>query len=185
MFARIEGGWTLTVVITAAVVAGACTSNPAPDGWLPDAKNVPANPFGAWIELDIGDSEQERQVSGEFLAVQSDSLFVLNADRYHAYSISEISHARVAWYDSGYSTLALWTGGGSLLSLSHGAFGVISLPLWILVGSLATATQSNSPFAEYVPGESGPESLRMYARFPHGIPPDVDRTLLRGRRPSP
>ena len=168
-------------IILVVAVAG-CASNPAPSGWLPGATDVPIEPYGAWVELGIGSAEPERTVSGELLAVHQDSLFVFVYGNLEAYSITEIRQARVAWYESGASMLMIWTVAGSLASVSHGAFGMITLPLWILGGSLASASQSKSPFVDYDPGKSRPESLRPYARFPQGIPPDIDRSRLRGKR---
>lgn len=168
-------------VMLVVAVAG-CASNPAPSGWLPGAGDVPVEPYGAWIELELGSAEPERTVSGELLAVHPDSLFVFAFGKLEANSITEIRQARVAWYESGSSMLMIWTVAGSLASVSHGAYGVITLPLWILGGSLASASQSKSPFVDYDPGKSRPESLRPYARFPQGIPPDIDRSQLRGKR---
>ena len=168
-------------IILVVAVAG-CASNPAPSGWLPGAGDVPIEPYGAWVEVGLGSAERERTVSGELLAVHPDSLFVFVAGNLEAYSITEIRQARVAWYESGASMLMIWTAAGSLASLSHGAFGVITLPLWILGGSLASASQSRSPFVDYDPAKSRLESLSPYARFPQGIPPDIDRSHLRGKR---
>ncbi len=164
-----------------AVTAAGCASNPAPNGWLPSASEVATEPYGAWIVLQVAASDSSRTAAGELIAVHSDSLFVLSFDGLEAHSVDEIVDARVAWYDSSSSSLVLWTIFGSMSSLSHGAYGIISLPLWIIFGTVATSSQANSPLVDYQPAMSLSRTLSPYARFPQGLPPTLDRSELRGK----
>ncbi len=168
-----------------AVLAAACASNPAPEGWLPPAKFVPADPYGAWVEIEFDSGDLRQSMAGELLAIQSDSVFVHTYGDVHAAPAHGIRSLRVAWYESSAGALMAWTVVGAASSLSHGGFGVLTLPLWILTGSLATAAQSRSPIVEWDPARVRLTALARYARFPQGFPPDLDRSGLRGKEPGP
>ena len=76
--------------------------------------------------------------------------------------------------------------GGALSTASHGVLAGVTFPVWVLGGSLATASQSRKPIVNYDPARSDPRSLSPYARFPQGLPDEVDRGLLTPRRqPQP
>jgi hypothetical protein len=178
---RVELRRSALAAILLAITAAGCASNPAPAGWLPAAGEVVTEPYGAWVVLQVASSDSSRAVAGELIAAHSDSVFVLSFDGLEAHSVDEIVDARVAWYDSGASSLVLWTVAGSLGSLSHGAFGIISLPLWIIIGTVATSLQASSPLVDYQPAMSLPRTISPYARFPQGLPPTVDRSQLSGK----
>ena len=58
--------------------------------------------------------------------------------------------------------------GGALSTASHGVGLIISFPVWILIGSISTATQSYTPIQKF-PVKSWDELIK-YARFPQGLP---------------
>ncbi len=177
----IEFCLSLLASVLLAVTSAGCASNPAPDGWLPAASEVSTEPYGAWIVLQIVSADSGRTVSGELIAAHSDSVFILSSGNLEAHSAGEIVDARVAWYESGSSSLVLWTVAGSLASMSHGAYGIISLPLWIIFGTIATSSQAGSPLVDYQPAMSLPRTLSPYSRFPQGLPPNLNRSQLRGK----
>jgi hypothetical protein len=70
-----------------------------------------------------------------------------------------------------------WTVVGILSSASHGYYGLISAPIWLLCGLLNTAAESKSGFLLF-PGSSWRE-MAKFARFPQGIPKDLDLQTLK------
>jgi hypothetical protein len=122
-------------------------------------------------------------VGGEFIGVGRDSVFVLtDAGQFIGLSMTAIYDARVAYYASQYGNLAVWTALGSVATLSHGYVLSLTLPLWLIIGPLATASQSRAPFV-HVRRAADWEAARGFARFPQGIPDGLDRRVLRPRPP--
>jgi hypothetical protein len=164
--------------LLAAALAGTtlgCAHNPAPPGWLTPAQQAQADPYGAWIVIwRVGGGPAE---TGEFLAAEGDSVFVLSNDGEVRTLLKEsVLRAQIWFYDSQMDALAGWTLLGSLSTGSHGFFLIFSLPVWIVAGPLATRSQSLAPLTQVNRAESWAD-VRMYARFPAGLPANLPRTL--------
>jgi hypothetical protein len=164
------------------ILSPACATNPAPNDWLPGASEVPADPFGAWIRIDYESGSSRQEVAGELLAVEPDTVYVLAGESVVAFPCEAILKARVAWFESGAGILTAWTFLGSLASFSNGYIGGLTLPLWIISGSIATGAQSRAPLVDYRLDQGRPSVLRPYARFPQGLPEGIDRSTLVGKR---
>ncbi len=165
--------------ILAAGLLGGCASNRAPKGWLPEAEQAQIQAFGAWIWVECEIDSSVLEAEGEFIAETEDSVFVLTPDSLVAVATSRIVRVRLYTYDAKQGRLALWTTAGSLSTPSHGFFLILSLPLWVLTGSISTAAQSRLPI-EKLPPQSWHE-LRKFARFPQGLPEQLDRSRLKGK----
>ncbi|NNG15201.1 MAG: hypothetical protein HKM89_01890 [Gemmatimonadales bacterium] len=161
-------------------VTTACSANPAPSGWLGPAPVAVSDPYGAWVQMELTSAGKQVPSGGELIAVALDSVFVLTPDgEFHAVARADVTRAKVAYYDSQYGTLAAWTTFGSLGTLSHGFLLVFSLPVWTIGGWAATAGQSRAPLAEVSEHERSWDDVAMYARFPQGLPDELDRRRLR------
>jgi len=161
-------------ILLALVCAAGCARNPAPAGWLLAPREAAGDPFGGWIVIDR--IAGLPRVTGELLAIGSDSTYVLSADAHvQAVALTEVSRLRLAWYDGQTSLVITWSVFGTLGTASNGLLAAFTFPLWIIVGTAASATQSHAPL---ISGDSL-DWLRLvpYARFPQGLPPDLPRTL--------
>lgn len=162
----------------------ACASDTAPIGWLPAPRAVPGEGFGAWAQVRSQSHPQARvtDTDGELLAVDPDSVFVLVADQVAAVPVASLVNVKLTRFVSGAGGLGAWTFVGVLSTVSHGLVLILTAPLWTLVGSIASASES------FVPQESVRSTevawLRPYARFPQGMPAGLDRASLT-RRPIP
>lgn len=169
-------------VLTLALLAG-CASNPAPRGYLVVAADEVYDARGAWIEVELVGSPGGRSwVEGELLASDGDSLHVLAARSGRvgrgdvlSYSWSQVEDFRARAYDPSTGAYAAITAAGTLSTISHGYYLVLSAPIWMLTGTLMTAAASES--ADFYP-EQGATALAPWARFPQGLPPGVDRRGL-------
>lgn len=158
-----------------------CAATSAPQDWLPRADAAQYEGFGAWIKVNLTkDTITEHKyttVMGELLAVEADSLFILGEDnQLIGISQDEVYKARLTYYNSQFGSLTAWTFIGALSTGSHGIGSIISLPVWVLSGIAATASQSRSPMVNYPPEAWA--MLYKYARFPQGFPPQFDRSQL-------
>jgi hypothetical protein len=122
-----------------------CATSYAPDNWLPETDDVPQNTHGGWIaivtqEINSRSDEEWIQYSGEFIALDDDNVYVL------------------------------WVTLGSLLTISNGAYGVITLPLWLFAGIPTASGESyRDMYIEENPGEVYWDNVNKFSRFPQGV----------------
>lgn len=142
-----------------------CASTHAPQNRLPGAQETPYSSKGAWIYIL---TLNEEKIAGEFLAVQNDTIYVVTDDGIIGQPIKKISKAEITAFKQNHQGLGSWTILGSLLTVSNGYLGVITMPMWLIGGPLATGAQSRKPLHWYP--QEDMDSLKKYARFPQGLP---------------
>ncbi len=165
-----------------AVVAMGCASTTAPSQWLPRPDRAQALAYGGWISVYYAKGRTKLQAHGELLAIHADSLFVLSANSLTAIPTAKTKKATLTAYDANVGPLVAWSVLGTLSTASHGAGLIISAPVWIITGIAATSAQSYAPQLSF-PKKSWNE-FRKYARFPNGLPPNIDRRALRPKNVS-
>jgi hypothetical protein len=158
-----------------------CASSNAPGDWLPSAKEARSNVYGSWMKIGYIIQDNETRSEGEFIAVSGDSVYYLFRDYgrvvFRAVDRAAVTKAQLFVYDSEYGILAEWTGAGVASCLSHGIGLVFSVPVWILGGTLSAVARSHEPIIEINTDEDW-EAARKFARFPMGLPPNLDRDKL-------
>ncbi len=169
------------VVLSCALAALAmgCASTTAPSKWLPRPDQAQALAHGGWISVHYAKGRTKLQAHGELIAIHADSLFVLSANSLTAIPTAKIKKATLTAYGANWGPLAAWTVVGTLSTASHGVGLIISAPVWILTGTIATSEQSYAPQITF-PEKSWNE-FRMYARFPSGLPKGINRRYLRSK----
>jgi hypothetical protein len=148
-----------------------CATTNAPDNWLPEPEASVADPYGGWIDIQ---PRKGRIISGELIAVSSDSVYLADSSMY-ALAKGNILNARVAYYDAG-TELAMGAVLGPFVTLSNGLFLIFTAPMWIIGGPIAASSRSFDPIVDYP--KKPLEDFAKYARFPQGIPPDLDRASI-------
>lgn len=166
---------TAGVMVGMCLLSG-CATHTAPPGWLAPPLEVSAPGYGGWIEVRARNGPGTTHTDGELLAVDRDSVFVLTRAGVASVALGSLDRAKLTAYRSGQGSLAAWTILGVLSTASHGIVLILSAPVWMLVGTGAATAES------FVPQQTvrGPwlDRLRAFARFPQGIPADLDRTTL-------
>lgn len=173
----------LLMILTSFLLSG-CATIHAPPGWLPEnAAQLRTEAFGSWIVVHHSKkAAMDQQTKGELIAVSQDSLFVLNSYALHPIALSNITRARLVEYKPHTGELSGWIFLGALSTISHGFWLAITTPvLWILGGTLAESSRSFDPILDY-PGHSL-SSFRAFARFPQGLPKNINRKLLVPKQP--
>ena len=166
--------WRRWASLTLVAGMAACAQNPAPIGWLSPAVAAQKDPYGAWIVVTTSDTSGE---SGEFLAVDKDSVFVLSLDSIvRAVPRASVREAKVAFYQAQLGSVILWSVLGTLSTVSNGVLLVFTAPTWIIGGTVASASESHAPIRTVARPEDW-ETVRMYARFPMGMPENLPRRL--------
>lgn len=173
-----------------------CATSSAPDLWIPEAENVDEQAFGGWIEITRDKSVYDAPyVFGELLAVEDDSAVVLGVSLsssdsidwtsipepvVHVIPLNSIERARLFWYDSEWGDMALWTTAGILSTASHGFGLILSAPIWLITGSVATRSQSRMPLVTYP--DRPWHAFIPFARFPQGLPSGLNSALIQPKQ---
>ena len=176
--------WILPAV---ASLAAGCAANPAPKDWLPKPVEATHLARGGWIAIRDPMAAKVPSFEGELIAVDENAFHVLTAKGFVSVPRASVHTATLAGYKTGASALAAWTGAGAATTPSHGAYLVFTLPLWLISGGLAAGSESRVSLVEFP--KQPMAAFALYARFPQGLPPDLDPSSL-GRldtapRPTP
>ena len=160
---------SLFAIVLAAVFFGGCAATHEPSNWLPDANDVGTDAYGSWIEV----KTRTGPVNGELIATTLDSVFVADP-LLHGFSTSDVVSARVVLY----SANDLWAAPmfGPILTVSNGWFLAITAPMWIIGGTIAATSRSFDPIVDYP--RTPLKEFRRYARFPLGVPPEIDLSKI-------
>lgn len=160
------------LIISTLFLLSSCAFNRAPDGWLPDAESVPLRYNGAWAELSVASSAN---LYGEFIAATRDTVFILAKDSMVTLPLAAIVSARLVLWRSNSGRFASNTFFGTLSTIGHGIFLIITAPIWLLGGSTVAITESYAPVEyQYQPGSAWWQSMAKYARFPQGLPAGIN-----------
>jgi hypothetical protein len=160
------------LIITAIIVLllGSC-SFPI---YLPSSQNIDVNEFGSYIRITKYSGGYLR---GELIAIDSSNIVVLTAEPREcvildrsdmkSFSLRYAAGKNYGW------TIPLY----SLATISHGWFLILTFPA-NLITTLSVTASGRKAFV-YTEREIPPESLTMFARFPQGIPSEIDIASIR------
>lgn len=162
----------VSIMMIILLLAASCS---IPRG-LPAPRDLPHETKGAAVYVKLNDGSVFR---GELIAADIDTLFVLPADnRYSSYrtgkGLVEIPWNSVNNYRLYYARGKSLSGVASvysLMTISHGWFSVLTMPVNLTVTILAHYSSINEHVLrkhDITPGE-----LSLFARFPQGIPYNV------------
>lgn len=163
-------------------VLASCYVSPAPPGWSAKPEDAHRDAFGSWIRVHAT-AAAAPIAEGELVAIDGDSLHVLTEQRFESFSRDSVCCVELVAYRMDISQLQLWGLLGTLSTASHGFVLLLTAPIWAIASTAAVAAASNAPRIR----STDATILRLYARFPQGLPPGVDRTALvmKARPPAP
>ena len=146
-------------------LACACPSIPIPDPHLPSAEDLGRQPTGSWIAVTAGPI-----TVGELVAIDRGAFYVKpeGADIV-AIPVSQVTDARlVAWHGSP-GKIDAWGLAGTASTASHGAFLILTAPVWLITTISSDIAHRHEPIFDYP--DRPLDEIRRYARFPQGLPP--------------
>ena len=158
-----------------------CATVDMPDH-LPEATEVTSTAYGGWTVITTPGKDKHQ---GELIALEHDTLFIMEQGALTLIPRDSVGSAKIFLTDYPVTTggAAGWTVAGMLSSLSLGWGAIAAVPLWLIVGSINTAAVANDADAgdlAFPPADLG--QFAKFARYPTGLPVDVDRALI---RPAP
>lgn len=175
----------LVAAVVIAAVTTACVSNPDPR--RPTLVKMQTEGVGAWI---VATSHQGFIVEGELISATSEYIHILRVGQPGAALVfmptRDVANAKVYKYESegGLGWMGVL---GTLSTISHGFILILSAPVWILSTAIAVGAETSHIELDY-PDDDALVDLANWARFPQGIPPNVDEEALlvpRARRRPP
>lgn len=153
----------------------ACVENPDPR--QPSIEMMQTHGLGSWV---VATSRAGWQVQGELISVTPQYMHILRIGQPGSSLVylatRDVARAEVYTYESE-GGLGVFGALGTLSTISHGFVLILSAPVWIIATSIAVASESSHIKLDYPEDESLAE-LAHWARFPQGIPPDVDEEAL-------
>jgi hypothetical protein len=165
----------LVAAVVIAAFATACVENPDPR--RPTIEKMQRTGIGGWV---VATSRAGWQVAGELISATPQFIHVLRVGQPGPALVylktSEVARAEVYTYESE-GGLGVFTVLGTLSTMSHGFLLVLTAPVWIIAGSIAIASETRHVHLDY-PEDETLEDISHWARFPQGIPPNVDEEAL-------
>jgi hypothetical protein len=164
----------LAAVLALGAIAIGCTENPDPR--KPSLEQMQTGGLGGWI---VATTTEGWAVRGELISATPEYVHILRIGQSGAALVylrtRQIANAKVYTYESegGHGLSGLL---GVLSTATHGFVLILTAPIWILSASIAAAAESSHVLVEY-PDEDIP-TIAKWARFPQGIPPNVDEEAL-------
>jgi hypothetical protein len=172
------------------LLIGGCNSTNIPKDYLRNPKDAAKSIAGSWIEISRKSAFVDAQVSklsGELIAVQSDTLYVLSEIKLSVIETDSIGTARLYIFKNQGGKYALITG---LLLVPNiigamanggeyaGEFIQLAIPLAVTGITIAIIEGTSKNNQLNYPAYNSIEEFRKFARFPTGIPQGVDKSEL-------
>jgi hypothetical protein len=164
-------------VVMLLTCCGACfPATPGPPG-SPKPHQAATATRGAWVEIQTEGPSGTIATSGELLAADQDSLWVLGENGAYAIGTIAITGGVVVRYDPEASETGKFAAWGAVSTLSHGFVLVLSAPAWMLFGTGAAHGQFSEGVTRFT-GTTRYGSLAPWGRFPQGIPTGLDLSAI-------
>jgi hypothetical protein len=166
--------FSVTMVL---MVLGSCYSTKN----LPKSKNLNTFPYGSTLQWK---NEDGKRVQGELLAVEDGFLYVLpHLGSNYSDSLFRLEYAGLTKFSliyvkpkSYYWTIPL----GMAASIAQGFMGILSLPINLIsAGFIINSTYRDAAFNQ---SQISYGELKEYARFPQGMPKEIDIAVLKLER---
>lgn len=168
-----------------------CDSAKIPSYYLRSPKEAINGITGSWVEVTMIPTPGKAKslgLSGELIAAQSDTLYILSDIKLSAISKNNIETACLYIFKNQGGKYALFTGLllapniiGAVASGGEyaGGFLAMGIPMSI-TGIIITIMEGSSKSNRLIyPSRNSIEEFRKFARFPMGIPPELDKNELR------
>ena len=146
--------------------------------YLPSSEAIDTNFYGSHIKLF---NKTGSSLQGELIAIDSSDVYVLMDDELqHSQKFAKISLQEVKYFNLKYArskhywwTIPTFT----LITGFHGWWALLSAPL-NFISTLTVSIGSEKSF-KYSERNMSFEKLKMFARFPQGIPIGIDLSRLK------
>lgn len=125
---------------------------------------------GSWVFVSQRDGET---LQGELLAVDGERIVILplSPARAREIPVKDVRAVKVSRHSGGAGDAIGWAFAGTVSTVSHGFFLLLSAPVWIVTGAVSSHSAVNEVVLDCPPTDP---QLRNWARFPQGLPAGFD-----------
>lgn len=160
----------ITLIVLLIIIFSSCSS----PRYLPSSSEIDVNEFGSYIKIV---HKTASNIDGELIAIDSNSIVVLTEEIKKCFTVSlndvkrfKLRYAKPKHYG--------WTIPVFLVyPLIHGFYSILTIPIHLVVTISVTASGENA--FKYNDKNMTYNKLRMFARFPQGIPQNVDLASIK------
>lgn len=147
------------------IVFSSCTTTKN----LPESNNIDINEYGSYINIK---NNTKPNVEGELISIDTNNIIVLIKDNKKCIIIpvKEVKHFTLRYAKPKHYGWTIPTFG--IYPLIHGFFSIFTIPIHVIVTTAVTLSGENS--FKYSDRNMTYDKLKMFARFPQGIPPNID-----------
>lgn len=142
--------------------------------YLPSSDKIDVNEYGSYIKII---HKTAYNIDDELIAIDSNKIVVLTEQTKKCLTIpiSEIKHFKLRYAKQKHYewTIPVFT----LATIAHGSFLKFTAPANLIVTISVTASGENA--FKYSDKDMSYEKLRMFARFPQGIPSNIDLASIK------
>lgn len=152
------------------VFFNSCTSS----RYLPSSDKIDVNEYGSYIKII---HKTAPNIDGELIAIDSNKIVVLTEEtkKCMTVSVSDVKHFKVRYAKPkhyGWSIPAFL-----VYPFIHGLYSIITMPIHLIVTISVTASGERAFM--YSDKNMTFEKLKMFARFPQGIPLNIDLASIK------
>ncbi|MEO6902695.1 MAG: hypothetical protein ABI315_06025 [Bacteroidia bacterium] len=163
----------ITLIALLAILISSCS---APK-YLPSSDKIDVNQNGSYIKVNFYRAANiprslQTYYGGELIAIDSNKMVILSASTHKCATIQikdvkrfNLRYAKPKHYGW---TIPLYT----LATIAHGFLLIYTAPINLIVTTAVTISGENA--FQYNKRNMTYEKLKMFARFPQGIPPNID-----------
>ena len=159
----------LIIIAWIAIISGGC----ATPKFLPSSNKIDVNQYGSYIKLI---PKKGRKVEGELIAIDSNKIIVITiSGKLVSTPINQLKRFYLTYAKPKHYgwTIPVY----SLATISHGFVAIISLPINLIV--TISVTVSGEQAFTYNKKKLTYDQLKMFARFPQGIPDNIDTAKIK------
>lgn len=143
--------------------------------YLSDYKDINKNVYGAHTKIFF---KKDFPIEGELIALENDVIVILpsNKKKCETIPLKDVKYFLIQYANS--NNIWLVTIPFALVTpIIHGAYSIISFPV-NLISSISLIASKDAQF-KLKSKKFSKEELKMYARFPQGIPKNIDISSIR------
>jgi hypothetical protein len=162
---------TKIFIIGLIVIAISSCSSPK---YLPSSDKIDVNEYGSYIELL---HMNRSMIDGELIAIDSNQIVILTDKEKTCVTVpvSEVKRFSLEYAKPKHYGWSIPV--GLVLPFIHGWYSILTIPIHLIVTISVTASGERA--FKYNNKKMTYDELRMFARFPQGIPPGIDLASLK------
>jgi hypothetical protein len=142
--------------------------------YLPSSSKIDVNEYGSYINII---HKTASNIDGELIAIDSNKIVVLTEEtkKCMTVSVNDVKHFKLIYAKPKHYG---WTIPAFLVyPFIHGAYSIITMPIHLIVTISVTASGERAFM--YSDKNMTFEKLKMFARFPQGIPLNIDLASIK------